>query len=389
MVIDDKTSNLLAYKAIFESYFPDYKIITANSGVIGIKRAINEQPEVILLDIVMRGMSGYEVCKQLKKLALTQSIPVVFLTASTVNTKDRIYGFGIGAYAYVSKPIDPTELAAQTKVMLRIKEAEDLLRIEKSNLEKHVIERTSELTETNKYLKAEVIKRKKAEKKVRQSHQKLLKLSMHIEEMREKERTQIALDLHDDLGQQLTVLDIELARIKSKLANGDIELLSSKLNSVTFILSEAIKSVQKISTDLRPCILDDLGLEAAIDWQLKEFETLTGIKYQSTISVSEYIIAPGLSILIFRIVQEALTNITRHSNASFVKLNMRTNKDKLILIITDNGIGMTSDKIENSDSFGLVGMRERVRWGGKIDIKGTKGTEIRVRMPLRKTIKND
>lgn len=167
LAIDDKKDNLITLKAVIKSNSPNYEVLTALSGYEGIKLAIEKQPDVILLDIIMPEMDGFETCKRLKENEQTKHIPVVMITAIKTDAKSRVKGLEIGADAFLSKPIDAVELMAQINVMLRIKEAEDKLRFEKEDLEKIVKDRTSELTGKNKSLQFEIKKRIKAEQALR------------------------------------------------------------------------------------------------------------------------------------------------------------------------------------------------------------------------------
>jgi len=154
LAIDDQQINLITIKAAIETNLPDCKVLTAMTGKEGIELARKEQPETILLDIVMPIMDGFEVCKRLKEEPLTKHIPVVMITAIKVDKESRVKGLETGADAFLSKPIDPDELAAQINVMLRIKEAEDKLRADKERLNQMVQERTKELEERNEELDA-------------------------------------------------------------------------------------------------------------------------------------------------------------------------------------------------------------------------------------------
>ncbi len=230
----------------------------------------------------------------------------------------------------------------------------------------------------------DITKRKLTENELKRSREKHRLLCMYMEEMREKERLKMALDLHDDLGQKLTALNIDLNWLKKRLSENKLNLLP-KLNTMSDLLNETVDTVQKIATELRPGILDDLGLSAAIDWQLDEFEKNTGIKRSSETVIEEITVSPELAIVVFRIVQESLTNIARHANASHVLLNLIEDNNTLIVKIKDNGRGITDDEIENPDSFGLFSIKERAKTcGGEIFINGIKekGTEIILKIPL-------
>ncbi|MDA3955029.1 MAG: response regulator [Bacteroidales bacterium] len=163
LAIDDQQDNLITIKAVINGYMPDCEVLTTLSGKEGIEIAQKEQPDTILLDIIMPQMDGYEVCKRLKENQLTKHIPVVMVTAIKTDSESRVKGLNIGADAFLSKPIDPVELSAQVNVMLRIKVAEDKLRGEKETLEELVQTRTSELIDSYKDIKLEVSERKKAE----------------------------------------------------------------------------------------------------------------------------------------------------------------------------------------------------------------------------------
>ena len=154
LAIDDHKDNLTTIKAVIKSNIPACKVLIALSGKEGLKTAKEEQPDTILLDIIMPQIDGYEVCKKLKEDESTKHIPVIMLTAIKTDSESRIKGLEIGADAFLSKPIDPVELSAQVKVMLRIKEAEDKLRAEKVTLEELVLERTYKLKESEKKYRA-------------------------------------------------------------------------------------------------------------------------------------------------------------------------------------------------------------------------------------------
>ena len=234
------------------------------------------------------------------------------------------------------------------------------------------------------YTCRDITERMLAEAELKQSHEKLRNLSMHIENVREKEREKIAYNLHDDLGQKLTALNMDLDWIRYRLPKYPPQL-SVKLNSMVKLLDETTKSVQKIATELRPSILNDLGLIPAIEWQLNEFRDNTGIKYKVKIIPEELMIDQEISISIFRIIQESLTNIARHANASNVDVTITEKNEILKIKIKDDGVGILKEDIDNPKSFGLMGIRERVKsCGGKVLIKGEngKGTEIYLEIPV-------
>ncbi len=154
---------------------------------------------------------------------------------------------------------------------------------------------------------------------------------------------------------------------------------------MSVLLLNTIETIQALSTELRPGILDDLGLSSAIEWQLEEFRKRTGIHYELYFPPDDLTISPELSILFFRIIQEALTNISRHARATNVNINLRQENGTLNLIINDNGCGITNNDISNPKSFGIIGMRERVKsYRGNLSITGKKGkgTRIEILIPI-------
>ncbi len=188
LAIDDKQDNLIVIKALLKNLLPDTVVFTAQSGQEGLEIAQQELPDVILLDLVMPGMHGYEVCAKLKAEATTRYIPVLMLTALKTDSESRVKGLELGADAFLSKPIDETELVAQIKVMLRIKHAEDTLRGEKELLEELVRERTQELQN-------ELEERKRAEEALQEAHNEL--------EQRIEERTAELSKLNSRLQQEI------------------------------------------------------------------------------------------------------------------------------------------------------------------------------------------
>jgi len=225
--------------------------------------------------------------------------------------------------------------------------------------------------------------RKKAKLKLNKSNKKLRELTLHMQEVIENERKKIALDLHDDLGQKLTALHMDLAWLKTHTLK-ELPHLSDKLNEMTDLLNLTMQNIQDIATELRPAILDDLGLISAIEWLLNEFKRKSKLKYQFKVSPKGLVIKKRLTVAIFRIVQEALTNVARHSKAKQVIVSIIKKKKILNIVIEDNGKGIAKKKIDDSKSFGLMGIKERVKiFKGIVKINGeiNKGTKIKIEIP--------
>lgn len=237
---------------------------------------------------------------------------------------------------------------------------------------------------------ADLTQRRDVEQKLIQSQIELRNLSRHIQSVKEDEARRIAREIHDDLGQNLTALRMDVSWFIQKL----VPVLNShaqvqvKVEAMVKLIDSIITSVQRISSELRPGLLDDLGLEPTIEWQTHEFEKRYNIPCKLNIEVADLQLEPGKITAIFRIFQEALINIARHSNATEVNIFLRKkkeNEETLELVVSDNGCGITLEKIFSSRSVGLIGMRERLwPFQGKLIVTGEpgKGTTLIASVPL-------
>ncbi|NWF76113.1 MAG: CHASE2 domain-containing protein [Nitrospirae bacterium] len=231
---------------------------------------------------------------------------------------------------------------------------------------------------------------KQAEEKIKRSEEELRNLTAYLHKVTEIERTNIAREIHDELGSSLTVLKMDLSWLKMKLPENSFQL-TERINEMISIIDKTIKTMKRISTDLRPGLLDDLGLAAAIEWQAQEFQKRTGIKSEINIVPKNLSSDKDRNTAIFRIFQETLTNIARHAHATKVNISLMKKSGNIELQIQDNGKGITEDEINNPKSFGLIGMRERVKiFGGNIIIKGMKdmGTQVTVKIPFNESSEN-
>jgi PAS domain S-box-containing protein len=198
-----------------------------------------------------------------------------------------------------------------------------------------------------------------AELELKKSHEQLRLLTKHIETVRENERKLIAIELHDELGQALTALSLDLSWLKKKISEDNVEA-HAKLYSMHEYIDKTVELVSTITSQLRPTILDHFGLVPAIEWQAEEFEKRSGIKYIINNNLSEIKLKENQQIVIFRIFQELLNNIIRHSKATIVKIHLDMSGNNLIMRVNDNGIGINNEDINNPESFGILGIKERI-----------------------------
>lgn len=251
------------------------------------------------------------------------------------------------------------------------KEAQNVLLQKRSDLENAVRARTSELVSLNKEL--------------RNSREELRRLSEYLQQAREEERIRIAREVHDRLGHSLTGLKMNLTyylKNRPEASGGQ----SAQAQTMIEQIDQAIHGVQDICSELRPTILNHFGLIETVKWYLQEFQTQTGIKCRATIVPDIPRLDGGLDILIFRILEEVMTNILRHSCATAVTVRLKRDDNSILLRVKDNGRGILRQEIIHPRSLGILGIRERVRfWGGRSEFKGTpnKGTTVSVLLPLK------
>jgi signal transduction histidine kinase len=230
----------------------------------------------------------------------------------------------------------------------------------------------------------DITERKRAEEKLERSQDMLRHLAAHLETVREEQRADIARELHDELGQALTALKMDVSWLSRRLSEDDPSL-REKMASMRELIDKTIETTKRITTELRPGLLDDLGLAAAVEWQAEQFQKSTGIKCKATIDFPEIRLPGELSTALFRTLQESLTNVARHSEASRVIVTLKGDHNQVELIVKDNGKGISKRQLSSPKSFGLIGMRERTHYlGGEASITGArgKGTTVAVRFPI-------
>jgi signal transduction histidine kinase len=222
------------------------------------------------------------------------------------------------------------------------------------------------------------------EQELKESHRQLRELSSYLENIREEERKHISREIHDELGQQLTLLKMDLLQMSKKLKPEEQEMIE-KMKQADQLLAETMRSVRKIATQLRPSILDNLGLVSALEWQSREFEKNFGIRcvFESLLAEPEF--TTKQSNALFRIYQEALTNIARHAHATKVDAVLSQDEHRIVLEIRDNGNGFRMEDMAGKKTLGLKGMRERTLMiDGDFHIESApgKGTYIHLSIPV-------
>ena len=356
LVVDDTPASLQLLADLLTE--AGYVVRVAPEGSMALHSALARPPALILLDVRMPGMDGYELCQRLKEAAQTRDVPVIFLSALR-ETTDKVRGFALGAVDYIGKPYQAEEVLARVRTHI------DLYHL-KTRLAEEVEQRTEELR-----LSSAELQEKRAQ---------LQALMAFLHKVREDERTGIARELHDELGQSLTALRIELGWLRKHCAPLGAAVLE-RAAAAYGLVEQSVQSLRRISEGLRPGMLDVLGLCAALEHLASQFAERTGVRCCFAADADDYPLPENGAITVFRLVQEALTNVTRHAAATQVNVQLQQGKGCLHLLVSDNGRGFASG--QPRQGFGLLGMRERVLMlGGEITIDGSDGTRIDVRLPL-------
>lgn len=233
----------------------------------------------------------------------------------------------------------------------------------------------------------DITERKQAEHELIKSRRQLQELSIFLQTVREDERKRIARELHDELGQTMTALRFDLNWISRHL-NAQDNLASDKISSMNTMVNQTVDSIRRIAEDLRPGMLDDLGLAAAIENHVAKFTERTGITCDLTMNQADFDLDDQVATALFRIVQESLTNVVRHSGASQVSIRLHELEDQMLLIVQDNGHGFQFGQDVNKKTYGLMGMRERVKMlDGTLDIFTEPGSGVRIEAGVPKCVK--
>ncbi|HJV93798.1 MAG TPA: response regulator [Azonexus sp.] len=363
LVIDDTPNYRQALRRLLVTN--GYSVVLAGDGESALQLAREQLPDLILLDVNMPGMDGYEACQRLKADAETGAIPVIFISGEGC-VLNKVQAFASGGVDYIVKPHDNEEVLARVRTHVALHGLQ-------KHLEERVGERTSELEAAIAELARQIDEREQAEAAVRE-------LAVHHDAVREEERKRIAREIHDELGSLLTALKMEISLARMN-AGQDAEL-RERLAQMRDLADKTIRMVRHVATQLRPAALN-LGIVPALEWLAQEFSQRTGIAC-SLKTGGEIEMDDGHTTAIFRIVQESLTNVARHAQASRVEVSLLRQAGEIVLCIADDGRGFDPAS-RRDDSFGLLGIRERAQaLGAGADIVSSPGAgcTVSIRMPF-------
>ena len=359
LIVDDNPVVLFNVSHLLRS--AGFAVVGAATGNEGLEQAHAEAPDLVLLDVLLPDLNGIELCRRIKSDPATQHLFVVLLSSVETSPDSQITGLEAGADGYIARPIENRELLARVQAMLRIQQAESALRRAHDELEKRVAERTEELSRANIALRA---------------------LSQRLVDVQEAERRFVARELHDEIGQMVTGLKLLLETSLRPSHADDLQGFEEALQ----LINELMDRVRRLSIDLRPQMLDDLGLLTALDWHFKRYFKQTGIRVQFKHTPMPDRLGSQLETAVFRIVQEALTNVARHAGVKEVTVRLWKNDERVGIQIEDRGVGFSgSTTLSRQASAGVSGMKERTELLGgdfTLDSSPGHGTCITVELPF-------
>src|SRR5438874_373873 len=339
LLVDDEPKSLFALQELLSTL--GQNLMIAQSGEEALRLALKNDFAVILLDVRMPGMDGFETARMIRRRKPSRLTPIIFLTAAADEMSSMFRGYEAGAVDYLPKPVVPEILKAKVAVFVEL------------------------------FRKSE---------RLRESEEKLRRLAAHLISVREEERAHIAREIHDELGQVLTGLKMEVTWLAKRLRE---KPLIEKTDSMCKLIDTTVQTVRKIATGLRPEMLDDMGLVAAVAWQAKEFQKRTGIRCRTKLPPESVKPDVDISTTMFRIFQEILTNVARHSRATRVDMELAISEERVTLDVIDNGVGIADSDLNGKKSLGLLGMHERaLLFGGEVKITGTPGHGTRVSVSI-------
>jgi len=355
-----------------------YKTLEAGTGTQALVKSA-ELPDLITLDVNLPDMHGFEVCRQIKTNPTTSHIPVLHLSSTYVEPDARVQGLASGADAYLAEPIDRAELVATIAALLRLKNAETAARQQAEIAENA----RRELAELNATLEQRVNERTR---ELKMANASLRELSVRVLQMQDDERKRIARELHDGMGQLLAAIKMNNALIINGASPLPPQAAKAMSENEAFI-AEILKNIRTISHLLHPPLLDETGLPSALRWYVDEFSQRSGIAVDLNCSAAMDRLPTEVETAIFRIVQECLGNVHRHSGSDTAAIDLDANEDKVLLTVRDRGKGIPEDRQRElrmgGGGVGIRGITERVaRFGGELAIEsGNHGTAIRAIFP--------
>ncbi len=341
LIVDDDPAGIATLESILDGQ--GYEILSAQDGPAALHMADASMPDLVLLDVMMPGMNGFEVCRRLRAAPKLAEVPIIILTALD-DRASRLQGIEAGADDFLTKPADRQELRLRVNTILRLDRYRTLL-TQRENLQQ---------------------------------------MAERVVTAQEQERRRLSRELHDDLGQALIA---HMLRLRSLQMEPPIQtgLLNRELEDLIADTNQTIQRMRQLAQDIRPSMLDTLGLRSALETYSREFGLRAGLPIHVEVDEKLPDLSDVYSITLYRFLQETLTNVIKHSKATQVWVDLIVDEHAIILTVQDNGIGFTSEDRSSGRSIGLSGLGERLMLvGGHLTITSApaKGTIISAHLPL-------
>ncbi len=345
LMVDDQPGKLLSYEAILNELGEN--LIKANSGREALEYLLKNDIAVVLMDVSMPELDGFELAEMIRQHPRFQKTAIIFISAVHLTDLDRLKGYQRGAVDYISVPVVPELLRAKVSIFAELHRKTQQLEVLNSELRR---------------------------------------LSSSLIATQDEERRRIARELHDGLGQDLVAIKMMLDGILQQEHSAAKKQVAS---DVSTLIDRTIQQVRSISHLLHPPLLDEVGLRAALKWYLEGFTKRSGIETELDVQPSSFPrIAPELETAVFRIVQEALTNVFRHSGARKGWVTVAKEENQVVVTVRDDGKGISDRVVEfrpESIGIGIGGMRQRVKeFGGELRLRNSNpGAIVEVIIPIK------
>lgn len=379
LAVDDNDAS--RYSIVRSLREAGYYVVEATTGREALAR-VAEIPDLVTLDVNLPDLHGFEVCKQIKSNPATAHIPVLHVSCTSVDADSRVHGLASGADAYLTEPVDRAELVATVGALLRLKAAENLARQQAGLAETA----RKELAALNESLEARVSERTAQLKLANES---LRELSARLLRMQDEERRRIARELHDSVGQLLAAIKMNNEAVLHETLSPHAK---QALSQNSMMVDEISSSIRTISHLLHPPLLDEAGVPSALRWYVQEFSARSGIDVVLECDSRIGRLSAELETAIFRIAQECLGNVHRHSESPTASVSLRAVEGMIRLEVNDAGRGISEGRLKDLTSYGrggvgLRGLRERViELGGRLEVHSAgpgMGTSVVATLPGR------
>jgi len=392
LIVDDKAENLYLLERLLKK--SGHEVVTAKNGKEALGKMREDDFGLVISDILMPVMDGFQLCLEVRADDRLKDVTFVFYTATYTDKKDEELALKMGADKFIRKPMEPAQFMEIIQEMmqhtdqLKGEHTKPDLEEEREDLKLYSERLVNKLEKKMFQLEAEIVERKQIEEDLRQSQQDLRTLSARLQEVEEAERKRLSRELHDQVGQNLTALNINLSILRSQLPTRVLEKAGSRLSDSVQLVEETTERIRDVMADLRPEVLDDYGLAAALRWYGERFSERTGIA--ATVQGTEP--SPRMPEVVesafFRIAQEALTNVAKHAGGKQVSVEFEEKDESYRLTIADDGKGFDSKAargLKKQKGWGFLTMQERAQAvGGELRVESDLGKGTRVVVEVKR-----